>query len=209
MIPGAHPRTDDRKSVVVASGGGSPPSQLARQRKVKERSMSDNMYEDLEDETWFTTFEWRTKTSPIYGKIRSRRGSLTKLKQFAAKRTGTYLIFGIEHEIEEECKGLAQLLRQLLSRDRRIGLGFAASDHFFDTLVDTFLAISIGQRDGRDWEWLEEHSSHDAYEVLCHPKDFSLRLLSPSTWTLEDEDMPSVVAMQDILRQRGATPYRV
>jgi hypothetical protein len=83
---------------------------------MKERSMSDNMYEDLEDETWFTTFEWRTKTSPIYGKIRSRKGSLTKLKQFAAKRMGTHLIFGIEHEYEEESKGLAQLLRRLLRR---------------------------------------------------------------------------------------------
>jgi len=170
--------------------------------------MSDNMYEDLEDETWFTTFEWRTKTSPIYGKIRSRRGSLTKLKKFAAKRTGTYLIFGIEHEIEEECKGLAQLLRRLLSRDRRIGLGFAASDHFFDSLGDILLAISLGQWDGGDWEWLKEHSSHDAYEVLCHPKDFLLRLLTPGTKTPED-DAPSVVAMQDILRQRGATPHRV
>jgi hypothetical protein len=98
--------------------------------------------------------------------------------------------------------------REAQHRDRRIGLGFAASDHFFDSLVDTFLAISIGQWDGRDWEWLEEHSSHDAYEVLCHPKDFSLRLLTPGMETLED-DAPSVIVMQEILRQRGATLNQV
>ena len=148
--------------------------------------MSDNMYEDLEDETWFTTFEWRTDVAPVYGDIRSRKGPLTKLERFATNRSRTHLIFGVEHELEEECKGLAQLFRRLLSRHRVVGLGFAASDHFFDSLVDTFLAISIGQWDGWDWEWLEEHSSAEEYEVLCHPKDFSLRLLTPGMGTLED-----------------------
>ena len=168
--------------------------------------MNDSMFEELEEETCFTTFEWQTGISPIIGEIRARKGSLSKLTRFAARAAGSLLIFGIEHDFKAECIALSGLLHYQLRLDRVSTFGFEANDHLFDSLVDTLLAISTGAWEGHDWEWLVETSSPEEYDLLCHPKDFSPRLLSPGMRTLENDDIPGVVAMQDILRQRGAAP---
>lgn len=168
--------------------------------------MNQIMDDEDVNEQWFTIFQWRIDRPEPTCQILSRKGPIEKIEKLAAKHEGTHLLFGIQHEEEEECKGLAHLLRRLLKGHKGDGPYFLGNEACFDDLVDIFACLSTGQWGERKWERLEDHASMDELEVLYHPKDFLISYASiPRPPSVGDEP-PGVLQMLEALDRHVDAP---
>ena len=139
--------------------------------------------------------------------IRSRRGPSSRLEKLMTRTEppDTLLVFGIQHEFEEECRGLSRLLRRLLRPHRLTQSTFLGTEELFDTLVDIFIRLGNGHWPMDEWRRLEEKASMEEAEILYHQKEYTLDY-GPSYVAQEDEDEPpGVLLMKSILASSGGS----